>query len=120
MRFDCQYDLVVEMDYPLGESSDLAYDTWGRDVQAKVEERFSNIMAVQNVRVVRAGRHLKISLRVWAYSVLSHVMTVLLRLVMPHAPQELSIHLVERERETEEIARLDALWESFEEDEARN
>lgn len=53
MIFDTKFDVVVEMDFPLGESSDLAYDTWGRDIRAKLQDI--------NARVVRTRNHLKIS-----------------------------------------------------------
>lgn len=90
MRLNCEYDIVIEMDYPLGESSDLAYDTWGRDIRSK--------LADLNCRVVRTKNHLKISApRVHAKTVgdLTWLIGLVLVRVVSQAPADISIRIHE-------------------------
>lgn len=54
MKFPGRFDVVLEMDFPLKESSELAYDTWGRAIRKRVDPF--------GCRVVRSKNHLKISL----------------------------------------------------------
>ena len=55
------FDVVAEVDFPLGEASDLVYDTWARDLQSKVHE-FFQVWPDGEIehRFVRQAGHLKI------------------------------------------------------------
>lgn len=110
MRFDCQYDLVLEIDYPLGESSDLAHDTWARDLEAKVQDRFAGLSSVGNIRAVRSGDHLKMSMRVLTWALCTQVLGILLGVVMPQAPEDIVIKLHEVVEEEAETTMDEALW----------
>jgi len=86
------FSVVLEMDFPLGESSDLAYDTWAREIRARLNGL--------GARVHRQGGHLKVCLPLtnvkdaqdigWATS-------LLLGRVAAHAPGEVTITVVEGE-----------------------
>lgn len=87
MRWGVAYDITIEMEYPLGESSDLAYDTWGRDVAKKVGDF--------TTRVVRDGPTLTIAMQVTA-SVpgdLTWAINILLNRIHGQAPGKLVVRV---------------------------
>lgn len=106
MRFDTSYRVVVEFDYPLDSDSELAHDTWGRDIKGKVNARFETAPAVRDIRVVRTGAHLKVSMVISAWAVVASALEALLAVIMPSAPSSLVVHLeevdVKAEREEQE------------------
>lgn len=63
MKTETRYDVVLETDHPLGESSEMAYETWGRDTRQLARKILKDYPGVQLCRVVRTGRALKVSFR---------------------------------------------------------
>lgn len=80
MRFDnATYDVVLELNYPLGASSDLAYDTWGRELGSRVAEL--------GARAVRCGDRLLMSRRVAGVTELGQLLTAVRELLERVASQ---------------------------------
>lgn len=90
MRLDAKYTVVFELDYPLGESSDLAYDTWARDLQDKVCAQFT---VIKGFRAVRQGGHLKFSLAAGDWATALRTMVTTARIVAPQIPDNMSIQI---------------------------
>ena len=95
MQSDSWYDVVFEMDYPFGESSEQAYDTWARELRLVVSRLFAGYPGVDWNRLVRAHGHVKISLRVANLSRVGRVISFLVPAIASRAPADVSIHIHE-------------------------
>lgn len=94
MRKDCEYDIVMEMDYPLGVSTELAYDTWGKDIHSKVNGRLGDLF---NNRTSRTGSHLKIAVRAHSGRWVSTLIGILFDAVHPQAGADMTVRIHELE-----------------------
>lgn len=57
------HELIIEIDHPQEDVAEAFYEAWARVIHAKVKSVYANRhQSEAQVRVVRAGRHLKIYL----------------------------------------------------------
>ena len=91
MRFNVPYDVVVEFDYPLGEGTDLAYDTWARDLDSKVSALYFG--SELKHRLVRTGKTVAISLKAFPGNAgdLTWAASLILGRVAAQAPGDVTI-----------------------------
>lgn len=104
MNKESQYDVVLEMDYPHGESSEAIYDSWAREVKSLIHKLFTAYPGVHGHRVVRTDNHLKISLRVASLSMVGKVISFSLPAVASRSPGDISIKIHEYHEEHHEIS----------------
>jgi len=95
MRKDAHYDLVFELRFPLGESSDLAHDTWARDINLKLDAQ--DIPYYR--RAVRTGDTLQVVFKVNDFRALAPVFGMALRAVAPQSPGDIAVTVHERDTE---------------------
>lgn len=113
MNKESQYDVVLEMDYPHGESSEAVYDTWAREIKSLIHKLFTAYPGVQGHRVVRSAGHLKIALRVLSLGMVGKVISFSLPAVASRSPNDITIKIHEsKEQDENNIQEVQALGRS--------
>jgi hypothetical protein len=97
MRNESVYDLVFELDYPLGESSEIAYQVWGVGIEAEIHNVFEDDPATEGHRVVRTGNHLKIMLKVHSLQLVSPTIGWVFSVLAGQSPADVVVRVHECE-----------------------
>lgn len=115
MKTEARYDVVLEMDYPGGESSEMAYETWGRDTRQLARKILKGYPGVQWCRVVRTGRTLRVSYRGDSLAQSGRIMTFLLFALAGKTPSDVTVRFhecqplcIEREQGVNDAERRNA------------
>jgi hypothetical protein len=95
MNIDSRYDVVLEMESPLVESSEAAYDKWGKETRTLIRRLTNGYPGVHWTRVARSGNLLKVSVRCGSLPHATKAMGFLLAALSSRTPSDVSIKLHE-------------------------